>query len=42
MNTFTKPLTQRIATSQPKFNANRRVIHTLGSKNPIVLNPINR
>ena len=29
MNTFTKPLTQRITASPQKFNVNRRVIHNI-------------
>ena len=37
MNTFVKPLTRQPATNSPKFNTGRRVIHTLGNSNPIVL-----
>lgn len=37
MNTYNKPFTQRPIVNPPRFNAGRRVIHTLGNLNPIVL-----
>ena len=36
MNLYNKPFTQRPMTTS-KFNSGSRVIHTLGSKTPIVI-----